>query len=222
LRSTVRKFVPEAVKRRRDALHWARASPQFVAAWPLVDSIEGWLSKFEAELLFALARLVPAGQSIVEIGSYKGRSTVALAAGVRAGVPIYAVDPHTGDRTQVEAGMVIDTWDEFRANLARANAASVIPVRLPSVEAAASYCGPGVAMLFIDGWHSTEAVIADFESWKPHLVGTPTIVFDDWPNPEVGSAIDLLRGQLPREVGVIGKDKVFADSVARSVTRLVR
>ena len=226
--STLVKFIPEAVKRPLRpyiggrARHFARADRRFVAAWPVIDSVDGWLSKYEAELLFALARGVPEGQAIVEIGSYKGRSTVTMAAATRPGVSVYAVDPHTGGVAAFERGEVVDTWDEFRTNLVRAGASSVVPVRLKSVDAAASYDGPEVGFLFVDGWHSTEAVLADYEAWKRHLASKPTIVFDDWDWPEVRIAIDVLREQLPRRVGVVGKDEVFADSLPRRVARLVR
>ena len=214
----------EAMKRRlRPFLgHWRWADRRFLRAWPSIDPVDGWLTKLEAELLFALARDVPAGHAIVEIGSYKGRSTLTFSAGAGSGVPIFAVDPHTGDRTQVERGEVVDTWAEFRANLASAGTQSVVPVRAPSVEAAKSYRGPEIGLLFIDGWHSTEAVLADWESWRPFLSTAPTIVFDDWNHPEVRIAIDSLLPHLPGRVGAVGKDEVFADRVPRRVRRLCR
>lgn len=222
------RFAPEVLKRPLrpylggHARHLRRASRHFRSAWPVIGATDGWISMYEAEVLFALAELVPPGQAIVEIGSYKGRSTITMAAAAPTGVPIYAVDPHTGDRTQVDAGQVVDTWDEFRANLSRAKLTSVIPVRLRSVEAAASYDGPDVAMLFIDGWHSTDAVIADFESWQPYLAGTATIVFDDRAYAEIAIAIDALRDRLPSSVGTVQKFEVFAGDLPRSVTRLLR
>src|SRR5437868_8006845 len=50
------------------------------------------------ELLFleGLAREVQPPECIVEVGSYRGRSTAALAAGSRAGggAAVYAIEPH--------------------------------------------------------------------------------------------------------------------------------
>ena len=175
------------VRRYAEHRHWARADPRFVAAWPEIDAADGWLSKREAEFLFTLASVVARGEAVVEIGSYKGRSTIALASGVHAGVPVYTVDPHTGCRFEVEQGLRIDTWTEFPANVARAGATPVIPIRSTSVDAAASYGGPKVGMLFIDGWHSTEAVVTDFTSWKPHLASDPAVVFVDWFDPDIGA-----------------------------------
>src|SRR5579871_2007365 len=62
---------------------------------PDYEKIDGWLKLEEAELLFEAAMSVTSG-CIVEIGSYRGRSTVALAAGSRSGAkaPVFAIEPH--------------------------------------------------------------------------------------------------------------------------------
>jgi len=205
-----------------ERLHWALAPSRFVATWPLLDSVEGFLSKREAELLYSLALTVPAGRSIVEIGSYKGRSTCVLAAAAQGRVPVYAVDPHTGDRTEVENGEVVDTWEEFTANLRRTSARSVIAVRQKSVEAAARYDGPPLGLLFVDGWHSTEAVIADVESWRPYAVEDCLYVFDDWEHPEVAAGIATMTHRLPPRRGAAGKDAVYARRLPLRVRRLLR
>ena len=40
----------------------------------LTSGIDGWLSDGECELLYELAKKVPSGQAILEIGSWKGKS----------------------------------------------------------------------------------------------------------------------------------------------------
>ena len=59
-------------------------------------TIEGWLTDAEGEFLFRLAAACPPGLPVVEIGSWKGKSTVWLASGVRssAGTLVFAIDPH--------------------------------------------------------------------------------------------------------------------------------
>ena len=52
--------------------------------------IGGWMS--DAELL-TLARLAQDSQSIIEVGSYQGRSTAVLADNIQYGGVVYAVDP---------------------------------------------------------------------------------------------------------------------------------
>jgi hypothetical protein len=48
-------------------------------------SIEGWLKIEEAAALYRLARRLPPDSTIVEIGSWKGKSTYCLARGLRKG-----------------------------------------------------------------------------------------------------------------------------------------
>ncbi|MDZ5610671.1 class I SAM-dependent methyltransferase, partial [Bacillus pseudomycoides] len=64
----------------------------------IVENIEGWLSKYEQFALLHLPSMVDhLSGDIVEIGSYKGKSTVALALGSSLlstkKRPIYAIDP---------------------------------------------------------------------------------------------------------------------------------
>src|SRR5262249_36709919 len=67
-----------------------------------IRSIEGWLSDSEADLLMAAAARAMRGTEvhpIVEIGSYCGKSTVALgrvALSLKRKARICAIDPHEG------------------------------------------------------------------------------------------------------------------------------
>jgi predicted O-methyltransferase YrrM len=45
----------------------------------LVETIDGWLTPKEGQLLYDLARRAPGRGAIVEIGSWKGKSTIWLA-----------------------------------------------------------------------------------------------------------------------------------------------
>jgi predicted O-methyltransferase YrrM len=53
-------------------------------ALQLSNGIEGFLGKQESHFLVMLAACTPAEGAIVEIGSFKGKSTVALASAERA------------------------------------------------------------------------------------------------------------------------------------------
>jgi hypothetical protein len=182
---------------------------RFSEVWESIDSVEGWLSIDEAYLLYSLARIVPSDSAIVEIGSYKGRSTTALALGA-SGASIYAIDPHTGDRALVERGEAVDTYDVFVRNLKdrRLDDRTVV-MRTTSADAAANYSGPPFSLIFIDGWHSTDAVIEDYELWSKHAAADAVYVFDDWNNFEVGEGIRSVQDRLPPLVGIVGKVAVF-------------
>src|SRR5215218_9929513 len=63
-----------------------------------IADVEGYLTEQEGKLLYELAGGGTAPGVIVEIGSWKGKSTICLALGSKAGQGkiIYAIDPHTG------------------------------------------------------------------------------------------------------------------------------
>src|SRR5262245_17675583 len=77
--------------RHRRALAAARRRPPDLAR---VAATDGQMTDEEAACIHALARDATGG-CIVEIGSFHGKSTVALALGARAGAGarVYAVDP---------------------------------------------------------------------------------------------------------------------------------
>ena len=61
--------------------------------------VEGWLTEEESQTLYGLARACSGRGAIVELGSWKGRSTVSLALGSKAGAgaPVYAIDRPRGE-----------------------------------------------------------------------------------------------------------------------------
>src|SRR5256885_7585861 len=67
---------------------------------PLIADVPGWLTDEEGEALYELARVCTGKGVIVEIGSWKGKSTICLGRGSQAGaaLPVYAIGPHAGYR----------------------------------------------------------------------------------------------------------------------------
>ena len=148
--------------------------PNEIAA--AASAIDGWLSDAQGRALYHAASATTGRGAIVEIGSWKGRSTVWLAAGARrAGRRIYAIDPHRGSREDPAA----NTLAEFTANLARAGLADAVePLVMTSAEAAAHVSG-GVELLFIDGDHSLEGAVRDAELWLPRLLPGGVLMMHD-------------------------------------------
>jgi hypothetical protein len=123
-------------------------------------TIGGWMTEAELHWLKHRAEVM---ESIVEIGSWHGRSTSALLEGCR-GV-VYAVDhwlgsPDERESTHKRAHLA---FDEFMANVG--DAPNLKVVRLASIQAALVL--PDVDMVFIDGDHSFEAVSRDIKLWRP-------------------------------------------------------
>ena len=140
------------------------------------EGVEGWLSEAQGRQLFETAARATGRGAIVEIGSWKGRSTIWLAHGARlAGQRVIAIDRHVGSHEDPAAA----TYDAFVANIRRAGVAHVVtPMVISSAEAAAQFT-EGVEVLFIDGDHSEEGSRSDAELWLPKVVIGGTILMHD-------------------------------------------
>ena len=152
---------------------WAEVQTQ-------VKAIDGLLREEEAGCLYSLAR--NCGGNIVEIGSWKGKSTVCLALGskVGSGGKVFAIDPHQGLADDcAELHWAENTEPIFRENIKKAKADDiVIPLVMKSEEAVTGWAEP-ISLLFIDGAHDYESVKKDFLLWAPYLKEGGFIAFHD-------------------------------------------
>lgn len=146
-----------------------------------VDSVEGYLTLDEAALLYTLAADISRDQCIIEVGSYRGRSTVALALGVRAGAtaPVYAIDPHETFTGPLGGTFGHDDRAAFFANLLQTGLTAHVRLINLSSEIVAPGRKRPVGLLWIDGDHRYEAVRRDFTVWEPHLVPDGLVAFHD-------------------------------------------
>jgi predicted O-methyltransferase YrrM len=133
-----------------------------------VYSLPGMLTTTEVECLFRLGQFDEAHGVIVEIGSWKGKSTAALARGAAKThrENVYAIDPH---KILPEEGYFEDTEAEFLDNLRRLGVhGQVVPMIMTSAEARRGWDKP-IRLLWIDGDHRYEATKLDFALWEPFL-----------------------------------------------------
>jgi predicted O-methyltransferase YrrM len=147
----------------------------------MARSIDGWLFEAETVLLYELARKADPKGVIVEIGSWKGKSTVCMAKGSEAGsgVKIHAIDPHTGSEEHQVGGKKVWTFDQFKNNIQRMGVENrVVPIVKFSTEAVKDFNLP-VSMIFIDGAHDFDSVQKDFEDWYPKVIEGGVIAFHD-------------------------------------------
>jgi Methyltransferase domain len=153
--------------------------------------VEGWLTEAQAGRL--RARAAAADGLVVEIGSFRGRSTIVLAS---TAPEVIAIDPHAGgDRGPREIAPVAAHGDAdlhaFRANLARAGVADrVRHVRKPSADAHGDIDG-SVALLYVDGAHRFGPARADVVGWGGRVApGGAMLVHDAFSS--VGVTLALL------------------------------
>jgi MMP 1-O-methyltransferase len=183
-----------------DRLELARATAR---------TIDGWLTDNEGELLFRLAAGCPPGFSIVEIGSWKGKSTIWLACGAADPAnQVFAIDPHEQSLEDPAA----KTLEELMANISRAGLeGAVVPVVATSHEAAAAFHHkPGV--VFVDGSHLEEAVRLDLADWFPKLAEGGVLALHDILNERWSGPRRALRRFLWRSTEVTAVR--FVDSTA--------
>ena len=134
------------------------------------EGVEGWMTEAQARRLDAAARRVPDGGRIVEIGSFRGRSTIVLARAAADGAEVVAIDPHLGsDRGPQEIAARPELGEAdvetFRANLRRAGVAErVRHVRRRSQEALGDVPG-SIDVLYVDGAHRFGPAHADVRRW---------------------------------------------------------
>ncbi|TDJ19209.1 MAG: class I SAM-dependent methyltransferase [Gammaproteobacteria bacterium] len=141
---------------------------------------DGMIHPDECLLLMRLASQVREGV-IVEIGSYRGRSTIALAMGSSRGqaAPVYAIEPHENFTGVLGWRFGPDDKAAFQRNIAHSTLSRLIHLISDTSEAAAQSWSSQIGLLWIDGDHRYEAVKKDFELWSPFLHADGRIAFDD-------------------------------------------
>lgn len=168
----------------------------------LCEGIDGWMEPCELEWLYDRAAELKSGSTWVEIGSWKGKSFTATACGLRSGSHMVCVDHWRGSS------------DEGSHNQAR------MPGRTVLQEFCTQLCkmselrpsvlfeilvGPSASfkrkadVVFIDGCHQPEAVLADLLHWHGQVRRGGMLCGHDRQHDGVSTA--LQRYELRTEVG---------------------
>jgi predicted O-methyltransferase YrrM len=161
-----------------------------------------WPEPLEGCLLHALAQWThDRGQCIVEIGSFRGRSLAMFALALAAignDMPVISIDPHAGqpcNRDHVR--LMLDQLGQGR-RLVQVVQESDRTCRLLRQDSA--------SLIFIDGNHEYDQVLADFHNYKDILAPGGCMIFHDYgyephngvpeADPGVRQAVDRhVRGQ---------------------------
>ena len=167
-----------------DTLHHCPGVPAGVI--DKFDGIEGWFKLDEGAFLYKVAEgAFKMSDSVMEIGSYKGRSTYLLGEAAKRAGPdkrVYAVDPHEGDCGLKDR--FADTFQEFRDNMIRTGVSDqVVALKVKSKDVT---CTQELGLLFIDGLHDYENVKFDYEKFYPHVKSNGFIAFHDYEPPYPG------------------------------------
>ncbi len=180
-------------------------------AWQAAKDVPGFLSEEEARFLGMVAATAPSRGSIVEIGSFKGKSTVMLARVTQKYNlgRVAAIDPHNfNDPYFEEYRKGATTFDDFSRNVEAAGVADVVDVRRAFSEEVAKDWKDPIRFLWIDGDHSYPGAKLDFDGFFPHLSPGGIVAFHDalheYPGPIRVFLESVLRSTQFGPAGFVG------------------
>lgn len=118
----------------------------------------------------------PSGSHFVEIGAWKGRSSVFMGVEIHNSgktIKFDCVDTWKGSETEndhqtdeyVKEGKL---FEKFTANIGRVSHV-ITPIVSDSVSASEKYTDDSLDFVFIDGDHRYEYVLADIKAWLPKV-----------------------------------------------------
>lgn len=146
------------------------------------ESVEGYLSPNEMKFLALMAAYPTASGEILEIGSFKGKSTVILAksAQLAGDKRINAVDPLTApSETDPDLQGAESSLKDFQRNIETHGVADKINFHQTfSYELAKNWDKP-LRLLWIDGDHTYKGTKLDFEGFEKNLSDGAIVAIHD-------------------------------------------
>ncbi|KAA6470292.1 class I SAM-dependent methyltransferase [Bacillus cereus] len=167
-----------------------------------INTVDGWQTLEEMVGLLHFSLLIDnIDGEIVEIGSFKGKSTICIATGSKLlsskKRPIYAVDPfkHSDDKQHFISMYEKDYFNDFWHNIEAFELEDfVLPIKKYSTDAQEEI-PQNIAGIFIDGDHSYQGISTDINLYINRVVPGGIIAFHDYNNPhhpDVTKAVDEL------------------------------
>ncbi|MDD4986852.1 MAG: class I SAM-dependent methyltransferase [Dehalococcoidales bacterium] len=131
---------------------------------------------------------------IVEIGSFKGKSTCFLAAGSRHGknIPVYAVD--TWDLRQQygqQKYQAKETLEAFHQQT-QLYGNLITAIRGFSCDVAKTW-DKDIGLLFIDGCHWYKEAWGDYQNWQKFIPIGGMIALHDYHNPKIQMVVERIK-----------------------------
>ena len=173
----------------------------------LLSEIRGFLDADEGRCLYEIALEASRRGPCLEIGSYCGKSAVYIGRACKRNNGIlFSIDHHRGSEEQqpgqqyFDPGLFdpktgrMDTFREFRMALEKAGIEDTVVAMVCRSDVAARLWATPLSMVFIDGGHSKEATLTDYECWSRHIIpGGYLLIHDIFKDPTEG-------GQAPYQI----------------------
>ena len=151
-------------------------------AWKRAGAVPGFLAELEFRTLALLVFCAPKNGVIVEIGSFKGKSTLALASVARHYElgPVVSIDPHTAPSvTDPHLEGQTSSFEDFLGTIRSAGLEQQVEIHRTFSRDAAKGWNRKIRMLWIDGDHTYTGTKEDFDLFSPHLAEGATIALHD-------------------------------------------
>lgn len=171
---------------------------------------QGWTSKKKLSVLYDIASQTSLlVGDILEIGSAWGRSAILL--GHASSKHIWSIDPHTGGRAYIERGEKQESFDIFKANLAKNCLNERVKIfKLTTGEVIEKKLLPAYvkfSMVFIDGLHTARGVEIDFNLAFERLVPGGIMVFDDYFEDSIPDYTEMINTLMSQHNLLLSKDE---------------
>ncbi len=192
------------------------SGPTFDEVWPHIKKVEGWLVPGQERWLFRTTRQLPHTANIVEIGAFKGRSTVSIGtACVRTSKRVFSIDTFQGNTTDFIKGQNDVDWSgdsffhEFWTNVVSLGIQNhVIPLAGSSSDIARCWRAP-IHFLFVDGSHQYDDVLNDFQNFFPFVVSGGIVAFHDV-TPEWSDVYEIWHKIIKPQLVNVGNETTLA------------
>jgi|LakMenE18May11ns_1017448.scaffolds.fasta_scaffold9922507_4 predicted O-methyltransferase YrrM len=144
------------------------------------------------------------GGSIIEIGSYKGQSTVYMAveiANSNKKIDFYAIDTWEGSTENIDRlspyfnQNINDLYTTYLKNIEKVKK-YICNIKSKSVEAAKLFSDESIDIVFIDACHEYKSVCEDILTWLPKVKRGGLLAGHDYNHgwPGVNAAVDEILG----------------------------
>jgi hypothetical protein len=161
-----------------------RLSEGAITSW----DVEGWCDF--RDLYTAIARALPDGATVAEIGVWKGQSVIHLAQRMQdmgKRCMIHAIDTFQGDDDTGKEKTLV----QFTENIERAGVGGIVyPLPDQSIIAATRFDIGELDMVFIDGAHDYDSVYSDLTAWLPRVKDGGILAGHDIDSPDVQRALE--------------------------------
>lgn len=152
----------------------------------------GWLSGNEAKILqrYVTEQQRESKADMLEIGCWKGRSSIVIASRLSKDRRLWIVDHFHGSlehqkrrksyTSKYTRRKKLWTYPEFLENVIKYKVQNKVIILPLSSEKAAKVVDEKFSLIFIDGDHEYEGISEDCNLWLPHLEENGVLIFHDY------------------------------------------